>query len=175
MMPIVTVEQDCMNYALHNNCIKPKMEIHPIKTFLSLLLAIIILPLISACATPSQILADAEVKRLCEKDGGIKVYETVTLPADRYDQYIRGIKSKNYIRHTDEYYLDGKSTTLKPGYARIIRNKYQIIRVRDEKVMGESVRYSRSGGDIPGSWHGTSYSCPESPLKLIRSIFLKEE
>ena len=43
------------------------------KTFLTFLLATIVLPLLSACATPSQIMADVEVRRLCEKDGGIKV------------------------------------------------------------------------------------------------------
>ena len=145
------------------------------KTSCSLLLAIIVLPLLSACATPSQILADSKVRQLCEKDGGITVYETVKLPADRYDQYIRDIKSKNYIRPTDEYYLDGESITLKQGYTRIIRNKYQIIRVRDGKVMGESVRYSRSGGDIPGPWHGTSYGCPSLPSTLESSIFIKGE
>ena len=30
---------------------------------------------------------DREVKRLCAIDGGIKVYETVKLPAERFDQY----------------------------------------------------------------------------------------
>lgn len=46
------------------------------KTSPAFLLATIVLPLLSACATPSQIIADAEVRRLCEIDGGIKVYET---------------------------------------------------------------------------------------------------
>ena len=30
---------------------------------------------------------DQQVKELCAKDGGIKVYETVKLPADRFDQW----------------------------------------------------------------------------------------
>lgn len=33
---------------------------------------------------------DAQVKELCAKDGGIKVYETVKLPADRFNQWGRG-------------------------------------------------------------------------------------
>ena len=29
---------------------------------------------------------DREVKRLCAMDGGIRVYEKITLPADKFDQ-----------------------------------------------------------------------------------------
>ena len=76
------------------------------KTFLTLLLVIIVLPLLSACATPSQIMADAEVRRLCEKDGGIKVYETVKLPAERFDEYGRiSIAKKENMKSTDKFYF----------------------------------------------------------------------
>jgi len=39
---------------------------------------------ITGCTTPSQWIADAQVDELCTKDGGIKVYETVTLPKERF-------------------------------------------------------------------------------------------
>lgn len=53
------------------------------KTFLIVLL---ILPLLTSCASgPSKGQLDDEVKRLCAIDGGIKVYETVRLPAKNFE------------------------------------------------------------------------------------------
>ncbi len=76
------------------------------KTSLTLLLAIIALPLLSACATPSQIMADAEVRRLCEKDGGIKVYETVKLPAEQFDRYGRiFVPDRKNVKPLDKYFV----------------------------------------------------------------------
>ena len=65
------------------------------KTFIALLL---LLPVIAGCATPSQIMLDAEVKRLCAIDGGIKVYETVRLPAERFKLGYLRLLSKDIDR-----------------------------------------------------------------------------
>ncbi|MBI5660256.1 MAG: hypothetical protein HZC43_12095 [Nitrosomonadales bacterium] len=55
------------------------------KTPVSLLL---LLPLATACASgPGKSELDAEVKRLCAIDGGIKVYETVSLPIKSVGEY----------------------------------------------------------------------------------------
>jgi hypothetical protein len=176
MMPIVIVVQNRTNYALYNNRIKSKMEIHPIKTFLSLLLAIIILPLISACATPSQILTDAEVKRLCEKDGGIKVYETMTLPAERFekDGSIR-IPAKWLAKPEDEFYSESSKVFIRKGNPEMSRFHYKVYRRSDEKLLGEAISYARRGGDMPGPWHPSSFRCPKGTvIDLKNQIFIKE-
>ena len=55
------------------------------KTLLSFLF---VLPFISACASgPSKGQLDDEVKRLCAIDGGVRVYETVTLPPEKFNQW----------------------------------------------------------------------------------------
>jgi hypothetical protein len=150
------------------------MEIRRMKTFITLLLTIIALPLLSACWTPQKTYWDAEVYRLCAIDGGIKVYETVTLPANRFDEYGNvKIKSKKLAKPTDEYYLEFEEVYLKKGSPRLIRFNTQVIRAIDGKVMGESIRYARSGGDFPGPWHETSFDCPPLPMNLSASIFLK--
>ncbi len=60
------------------------METSRMKKLLFLLL---ILPLITACTSgPSKRQLDAEVDRLCAIDGGVRVYETVTLPPDKFDE-----------------------------------------------------------------------------------------
>lgn len=119
---------------------------------------------------------DREVKRLCAIDGGIKVYETVKLPAERFDQYGNvKIQSKEYIKPTDEYYLDSETVFLIQGNPRMVRFNTKIIRTKDKKVMGEFTQYARSGGDLPGPWHESSFDCPSLPSKLSSTIFQKEK
>ena len=52
-------------------------------------LILVSLPLLltAGCATPTQLSLDAEVRRLCAIDGGIRVYEQVKLPAERFNQW----------------------------------------------------------------------------------------
>ena len=119
---------------------------------------------------------DREVKRLCAIDGGVKVYETVRLPAERFDKYGNiKITTKRFMKPTDEYYLDYESIFLREGNPRLIRITFKVIRSSDGKIIGESRQYGRSGGDLPGPWHESSFNCPSFPIKLESSIFLKEE
>lgn len=121
---------------------------------------------------------DYQVRELCAKDGGIKVYERVMLPPGLVDKsgVIRiPITPYNKLRDTDEYYLDWKITNLKQGNPRLERSNFRLIRRSDQKVLGESVTYSRGGGDLPGPWHPSSFSCPEPSQQpsLESSIFVK--
>jgi len=120
---------------------------------------------------------DAKVKRLCAKDGGVKVYETVTLPADRFDSYGNiGVRIKGNAKPTDEYYYDLKTEDIKTGNPSIRRFTSQLIRRSDGKVLGERIRYERGGGDLPLPGQPSSFVCPpimESRLGV--SIFKKGE
>lgn len=145
------------------------------KTFTALLL---LLAIITGCATPSQIMLDAEVKRLCAIDGGIRVYETVVLPAERFDKYGNvGIANKKYANPNDEYYYVSEDAYLQKGNPTLLRSRSWIVRRSDGKILGESIRYGRGGGDLPGPGHGSSFNCPQivdAEGKLESSIFLKE-
>lgn len=120
---------------------------------------------------------DAEVRQLCTKDGGIKVYEPVKLPPDKFDHYGNvKINSKNDMSESDEYYYVRKIAYLQKGDPEIWQTHVVIIRRTDEKVLGESIRYTRRGGDIPGPWHPSSFICPdinEASPSLEKSIFIK--
>lgn len=66
---------------------------------------------ISGCAAPSQMSADAEVKRLCAIDGGIKVYESVRLPADKFDKWGSvHVPPKDNASDTSEFYFEREQT-----------------------------------------------------------------
>ncbi|MBS0423623.1 MAG: hypothetical protein JSR71_04155 [Proteobacteria bacterium] len=117
---------------------------------------------------------DREVKRLCAIDGGIKVYETVRLPAERFDRYGKiKIQTKEHMKSIDEYYIDYKSNYLVIGNPRLMQINVKIVRAKDGKVMGEFTQYTRGGGDMPGPWHGSSFSCPSSFLGLEALVFVR--
>jgi hypothetical protein len=122
---------------------------------------------------------DTQVNRLCRKDGGVKVYETVKLPAEEYDQYAK----RNWIlpdmtqeKSADKYYYEVDYHHYRKGNPQMTRRQAKIIRRSDGKTLGESISYSRGGGDLPGPWHESSFICP--PISKDRpglevSIFLR--
>jgi hypothetical protein len=118
---------------------------------------------------------DAQVRAMCEKDGGITVLETVILPSDRFDKYGNvDINHEEYVKSTDDYYLSMKEYTLREHNPKLTILITQIIRNRDKKIIGQAIRYGRAGGDLPGFWHSSSYGCPpisESTGKLTSSVF----
>lgn len=137
----------------------------------------VLLLAIAGCTTPKQWKADSEVDALCAKDGGNKIYETVTLPKERFNQqgYFE-VSFEGYDKPTDEYYGLWKSTdidSINTDSLTIYQSHYKIYRRRDKKLLGESISYSRRGGDIPLPIHPSSYSCYKGGLEhdLIKEIF----
>lgn len=120
---------------------------------------------------------DAQVNRLCAVDGGVKVYETVKLPAEKFDKYgVVRIPSKQDAKPSDEYYYQSDSTYYRTGNPDMRRSHDRIIRRGDGKVLGEFIYYARRGGDMPGPWHNSSFGCPDISTQpsLENSIFVKE-
>ena len=145
------------------------------KTFLSILL---ILPLITACASgPSKGQLDDEVRRLCAIDGGIKVYETVKLPADRFDEYgqVR-IPTKKSAKPEDKHYYEYSTSFLLKGNPEMVQHHFKLYRQLNKRLLGEAIFYSRRGGDIPGSWLGTAFLCPVKTdiTDLKKQVFIKK-
>lgn len=122
---------------------------------------------------------DKQVKELCAKDGGVKVYETVKLPPERFDQWgmvtpYDPTQKENALG--PEYVFKREINYLRKGNPDMFRMHTQLIRRSDGKLLGESVFYKRGGGDLPGPWHGSSFMCPELSVAndVIRQIFVKE-
>lgn len=120
---------------------------------------------------------DARVRELCAQDGGIKVYETVELPSDLYKQYA----SRNWIlpdksqAKSSDYYMERNRLYYRNSDPTVTRTQYKIVRNRDGKVLGISIGYGRSGGDLFGPWERSYFLCPD-PTKtpsLADSIFVK--
>ncbi len=145
------------------------------KTLVSLLL---LLTLATAYASdPGKAELDAEVKRLCAIDGGVKVYEMVKLPADKFNQW----GQMNFYKPTQgenalgpEYVFKRETFFCKQGNPDLFRLHTQVLRRLDGILLGESVFYKRGGGDLPGPWHGTTYMCPDLSEKtdVLRQVFM---
>lgn len=120
--------------------------------------------------------ADAMVDGLCAKDGGIKVYETVKLPASRFDQY-GNVHVPFEPKPGEEYYLKMETGWVVPytgeGNISIAREDYKIYRVVDGKMLGEAVTYLRRGGGPPSPAHPSSYRCPKD-VSVSKKVFVRE-
>lgn len=130
------------------------------KSITTLAVAIAMLQLLTGCEKAR---LDQQVKELCAKDGGIKVYETVKLPPVKYDEYARNnwiFPNKAQAKLTDDFFTETDRYYYKKGNPEMSRRQYRIIRHSDGKVLGESISYGRGGGDMPGPWHDSSYQCP---------------
>jgi len=121
---------------------------------------------------------DAKVRELCAKDGGIDVYEKVELPADVYEQYVNEnwiLPDKTDVEPKDEYYVEWKLFYYHKGNPQVSRSETRIVRRSDGKILGKYISYGRGGGDLPGPWNGSSFTCP-NPAHLQNfetSVFKK--
>lgn len=144
----------------------------------ALVYPLLLAALTSACSSgPSKAELDAEVRRLCAIDGGVKVYETAPLTPELLDWAGRiRIPAKDNVWSNVPYYYEQTDThLLLTGNPAMWRSHWRVYRRSDGKLMGESITYIRRGGDLPGPWHESSFSCPELgvPPYLEPSIFVK--
>jgi hypothetical protein len=136
------------------------------------------LSVLTACATPSQMYWDAKVKEMCEKDGGVTVYEKVMLKQEEY----KSMTDKNGRLHIpfeieekeSKYYRKTETVMINKENPKIGKGIHKIIRRQDKKILGTRVTYIRSGGDILVVDHESSYNCNDlnnEVPSLVDSIF----
>ena len=128
-----------------------------------------------------QLYWDAQVKEMCEKDGGVTVYETIELSEEEYKRLggIYGglpIPDERSDRSNHPYVRERIESRIREANPEVVRTEELIKRRSDGKLLARSVSYSRRGGDFPtGLAHDSSFSCPQQ-AQLSKQIFrLKEE
>lgn len=119
---------------------------------------------------------DYRVREMCEKDGGIKVYETVKLPPEKFNEW----GQINFYQPTQgamalgaEYgFLSGIYYYRKDS-PQIVRYHIQVTRRSDGKLLGKSISYGRGGGDLSSPSYGSSFHCPKEygDIPLLTKIF----
>ncbi|MCK6385947.1 MAG: hypothetical protein L6Q52_16645 [Rhodocyclaceae bacterium] len=109
---------------------------------------------------------DYRVKGMCEKDGGIKVFESIAITHSQFLAWggqdgIRGVP----IPHESEKRTDipvfrrTDDQVIHPGGPEVRRDMTEFVRRSDGKVLGKYVHYARRGGDFPNFAHESSFGC----------------
>lgn len=135
---------------------------------------------------------DRQMNELCKVDGGIVVYEVVTLPASRFDAagnlvpdspYREGMNlgehlvgSNFVLEHVSETIVAGDPFKGVIAKGRLLRFVTRVRRLSDQKILAREVAYGRTGGDL-SLGHPSQNFCPNPrpEVNLLQSTFRKGE
>lgn len=119
---------------------------------------------------------DYQVKQMCEKDGGAKVFEMVEMAPPEYvlllnqfgelspPQEHAASRGAPIVHRNTSHYIRRSDPEVR-------RDELSVIRKSDGKVLGVKVSYSRVGGDFPtGITHPSYFSCPEQPADIFTLV-----
>lgn len=132
---------------------------------------------------------NAQMAELCKKDGGVKIYETVRLPAEMLNSAGNLIEIKHITKNYDygteyiveysggyiwqEKVIDIKKGDIQKDEGWLTRNELKVIRISDKKVLAEAIQYSRAGGDRWNAGMPSQAHCPDGPINIINAALLK--
>ena len=130
-----------------------------------------------AFCEPNKAYWDHRVKELCDKDGGVTIYEKVVISKEDYPnmkvtstgQPI--LPFENDATKQDPFYRSTKNDLIHKGYLLLEVRRYEqsIVRAVDKKILSKSVHYFRRGGDFPtGIMHPSSYGCERNEKELFK-------
>ena len=145
---------------------------------------ILLLPTTFACALLLSgcgldvMYADWKVDQLCKKDGGVKVFVTDSPPAEfRKPDGNIDLNELERAKPGQTYYLTGSWTTVKSDDPRIVRSETNLVRGRDQVVLGTSVAYFRpiQNAGVP-FFSRESHICPQSGAlnPLVERVFFQD-
>lgn len=145
----------------------PSPPLMKIRLFTSLLALPFVFAL-TGCATPYQLMADREVDSLCEKEGGVFIYERVGLPSS---YYFNEAMSREYqasygnlidlkLRQTYRITIDQQEVKSKHGEP-IYRTREEVWRKRDGKLLGFVVSFSHRTDEPTVPFSGYAHGCAE--------------
>ena len=128
---------------------------------------------------------DAQVKEMCEKDGGVTIFERIRMSKADIDRRILpmtadgklGIALKELAHSDAPVYAERKTTYLRESNPQVGRVEWIAIRRSDQVVVARWISYGRFGGDLPtGLAHDSSFGCPV-PRKItsdLQQLFIVE-
>lgn len=116
---------------------------------------------------------DAQVKEMCEKDGGVTIHEQVNISMEQASGLQKvgpyfSIPPRATAKSNAPAYWDETVTILRDSNPRVWRSEQVVRRHDDEKIVARVVRYIRVGGDIPSIAHPSSFSCPDEADLLAK-------
>jgi len=130
---------------------------------------------------------DAKVEEMCEKDGGVTIYERVRISRAEINRHVLpmtadgrlGFTIKELAHPDAPIYAVERTTQIRDGNPRVQRVESEIVRRTNQVVVAKWVIYARAGGDFPtGLSDGTSFICPnlqKMTSDLNDQLFIVEE
>ncbi len=120
---------------------------------------------------------DRQVTDMCQKDGGLKVFEVADISPQEYEHFrvtpsLYGIRPAEHsgvapvIRRTVQ-------TVIREWNPQVMRSEQSAIRRSDGKVLAIHVDYWRGGGDIPIPFlldSESGFICPGGPALRIEDV-----
>lgn len=127
---------------------------------------------ISACSNGPLVKThfDNQVREMCATDGGVKIYQTVELPPEKFSPWGR-VNFYSPLRESnalgEDYLMKTEVKWIRTDPPTLRRYHVQVFRRIDGALLGESVGYDRGGGDLIGPWSESAFSCPEKHGELV--------
>ena len=116
---------------------------------------------------------DYRVRQMCEKDGGVTVYEKVELTEEEYKKYdgFMGaiiVPPETYSDTNKYLYLSKvEKEIIRKSNPSVYHRQATVYRKSDGKKFGKVVNYHRGGGDFPTVIsHPSGFDCKDMGIKL---------
>jgi hypothetical protein len=128
---------------------------------------------------------NAQMAELCKKDGGVKIYETVKLAPEMFDDLgnlkagVNVRKGEDYVtQFAGAYELITENKVLKDGDSlkgegRLARHHTKLLRMSDQSLIAEMVDYNRAGGDRWFAGMPSQDTCKLEAGDFLYQIFRK--
>lgn len=125
---------------------------------------------------------DWRIHRMCEKDGGVTIFERVSLNPQEVAQMPRlngylSIGIQDASSSVDPVFGVMKTLHIRDARPQVSRFETSVIRRSDMRVVSTIVRYARIGGDFPSPAHDSSASCPsmQTETEDLAKLFQLQE
>ncbi len=119
--------------------------------------------------------ADWKVDRLCKQDGGVKVFETDSPPAEfRKPDGNVNLDLLQRAGPDQSYYVVYNWTVIEPKDPTVSRLEIKLFRTADKKLLGAAVSYIRPMQNVGVPFlHQRGYTCPPNAglLYLTTGVF----
>ena len=117
---------------------------------------------------------DAQVKEMCEKDGGVRIFEQIIVSPSQTKLLPKvgnffGVASEALAKPEEPAFIRIRRTRLREYNPSVVRYEQEIVRRADQRVVGVAVSYARGGGDFPVFDHPSTFWCPE-PMQIYEGI-----
>jgi len=120
---------------------------------------------------------DSEVTKLCEKDGGLKIFEIAQLNGSQLALLRNKFgqldipNAARAIEGVPLVHSDSKSI-IRAANPEVWRYELAVVRRADGKVLGRNVTYARTGGDL-FSPQPSTFLCPDPAKDLFSAVIMR--